>query len=400
MKKYILKKTTVILIIASMLCALLTAGCAKTESNTNNNADNKEATTQAVTENTTESGTENATENITEAITEAVTSAEPKEVITIKIPSYDKNADLGITVDCTDSNYKYLNVTTLKDIEYDYQLTDEAVKEIFNISVYNFSLSSNIVKLDEKVKVSIPYQEGMYVIYSADGVGYDLNAEYIDGKYVFETDRVGAFIMRTKPVGRTSPTKTTEFTYKEQTLVDEVTGIKVSGNIPVGAEIDTTMYIINCASFSDNWDCNIMENDYPEYTNVMEYYTEYEYEKKVENIGKILKDKNWSSYEGSPGAKIFIEITIIKDYEIIDFNSDMTVTLPFDYHAGLVRGGIKDGPKAVQYDYSNKKFINLDIVSADVTPKGEFQFKINDVGCFFLGGASNVEQIVERYDRI
>lgn len=366
-----------------MLCAMLTAGCANSDSNTGNNAENKEAPTQAV----------------TEAVTEATTKARLKEPATIKIPSFEKNADLGITAECTNGDYRYLNVSTLKDREIAYELTDECIKDTFYISIGCIDYS-DVVEPDEKIKVSIPYEEGVYIVHLEDGVGYDVKAEYIDGKYVFETDSLGSFVIRTKPVGRTSPTKTTEFTYKEQTLVDEVTGIKVSGNIPVGAEIDTTMYIIDCASFSDNWDCNIMENDYPEYTNVMEYYTEYEYEKKVENIGKILKDKNWSSYEGSPGAKIFIEITIIKDYEIIDFNSDMTVTLPFDYHAGLVRGGIKDGPKAVQYDYSNKKFINLDIVSADVTPKGEFQFKINDVGCFFLGGASNVEQIVERYDRI
>ncbi|MBQ1992330.1 MAG: hypothetical protein II233_06095 [Clostridia bacterium] len=391
MRKYIFKKIAGIMIIASMLCALLTAGCAKTESNTNNNADNKEATTQAVTENTTESATENATENITEAITEAVTSAEPKEVITIKIPSYDKNADLGITVDCTDSNYKYLNVTTLKDIEYDYQLTDEAVKEIFNISVYNFSLSSNIVKLDEKVKVSIPYQEGMYVIYSADGVGYDLNAEYIDGKYVFETDTLGQFIFSTESTGRTEPIKTENVELAEQTITDERTGVQVSGMLPVDAKMNVTLEVIDSKLLS------IQENSFYdaeagiEHTFLSEFPSldnpaDYCYAKtEVENIAELITDPSWTVYEGMTGGRLQASVVFTNNFEILEFESDLTVTLPFDYREGLRTGNVSDDAIVEQYNYNTNKFASLEVISAEETAQGTFQFKTKTPGRFFFG---------------
>ena len=385
--KNIFKKTSRTLIIVSMLCAMLTAGCAKTESNTDNEEATKPVATQVVTENT------------TEAITEAVTSAEPKEAITIKTPSDDKNADLGITVDCTDSNYKYLNVTTLKDIEDEYQLTDEAVKEIFNINVYNFELSSNIVKLDEKVKVSIPYEEGTYVVHSKDGVAYDVNAEYIDGKYVFETDELGTFVMRTKAIGRTSPVKTTDFTLEEQTLVDEVTGIQVSGKIPAGAEIQTSIHIIDNTTFYDRWEPPYtVEMDYPEFTDISDYLIEYDYEKKVENIAKIINKKGWAEIEPYAGGNLAVWVGIVKDNEVLDFESDLTITLPFNYRRGLATGGITDEATVVQYDYDKKSFTALELVSAEATPKGMFQFKTKSTGRFFAGGESEINSLINFYN--
>jgi hypothetical protein len=386
MKNKILNKKAGRIIIAGMLCAMLTAGCANSDSNTGNNAENKEAPTQAV------------TEAVTEATTEATTKARLKEPATIKIPSFEKNAGLGITAECTNGDYRYLNVSTLKDREIAYELTDECIKDTFYISIGCIDYS-DVVEPDEKIKVSIPYEEGVYIVHVEDGVGYDVKAEYIDGKYVFETDSLGSFVIRTKPVGRTSPTKTAFFTLEEQTLVDEITGIQVTGKLPAGAKIETSMYIIDDeVIMNDRWNPPYpIEGDYPEYSNVVEHYIVDEYEKKVENIAKIINKRDWAQLEPYFGGKLAIDIYFIKDYEILDFESDLTVTLPFNYRRGLATGGIKDEAIAVQYDYDKREFINLEVLSAEATAKGMFQFKTKSTGCFFVGGKVDINHLVTYY---
>ncbi len=387
--KNIFKKTSRTLIIVSMLCAMLTAGCAKADSNADNNASSNVSSTE---------NTELETYVIpTEVSTDSISSVKLDEPVTIKIPSFDLNSELGITAECTNSNYKYLNVSTLKDIEIDYTITDECIKEIFNITIYDVN-GYETIDLNEKIKVSIPYEEGMYVIHSADGVGYDVNAEYIDGKYVFETDKLGSFAMRTESVGRTSSAKTTSFTLEEQTLVDDVTGIQVTGKIPVGAEIKTSMYIIDGSTFYDRWEPPYtVEMDSPEFNNILYYYIEDEYSKKTDNIAKIINEKGWAQQEATAGGNLDISIEFVKDYEVLDFESDLTVTLPFNYRRGLTTGGITDEVTVVQYDYDNKSFATKELVSAEDTPKGMFQFKTKKVGQFYAGGNSEIKSLMHFY---
>ena len=199
MKNKFLNKTVGAMLVASMLCMMVATGCGSDNTTTPNTA--------------------------TEAVTEATTEAEPKEVVTIKSEpdTTGLGFDYGITVEGTNSEYKFLITTSLADSETEYKITDERVKEIFYITMNSKVEKSRevdadtvitdeenqyITTLNETVKVSIPYDEGMYVLASENGVAYDVNAEYIDGNYVFETDTLGEFIISTEPTGRTEPTKT------------------------------------------------------------------------------------------------------------------------------------------------------------------------------------------------
>jgi hypothetical protein len=178
--------------------------------------------------------------------------------------------------------------------------------------------------LDKTVKVSIPYDEGMYLLLCENGVAYDINAEYIDGCYVFETDQLGTFMFSTESTGRTEPTRTENIELAQQTIIDEVTGVQVSGMLPVDAEMDVLLamagdYRLHIFNYYDK---RVMEEDYPKANNVSKFLYDDEEERSVDTeagrLSGTFSKKGWTNYDGS-GADGTLEttITFIKDYEIL-----------------------------------------------------------------------------------
>lgn len=391
-----LKKKAGVMLAVSMLCAMVATGC-----NSNNTNDTNKSTATEATTNATVEEKEEATK---EVATEAIKLLDKPAVI--KEPSDVGDIRTGITVEGSNSRYTYISANKLKDYGYEYELRDDKVKEIFYVSM-NYHIDDSVeylydekyaFNLQEKVKVSIPYEENMYLVHSVDGVAYDVNAEYIDGKYVFETDKLGTFVFRTEPIGRATPEKTKDFELAQQTIVDEITGIEVSGMLPVGADIDSVMHIIDNSSFYDRWDFPYtVEKDYIALTDVMDYYIVDEYDKENPNIAKIINQKGWAQSEAYSGGKITARIELVKNYEVLDFETDLTVTLPFNYRRGLANGGITDEVKAIQYDYGTKEFVELELVSAEATPKGSFQFKTKTNGRFFIGGKEEIDELIKFY---
>ncbi len=391
------KKTAGIVLATSIMCAILATGCSNTTDTEKNTA--TEATTESTKENTNKNKKEAEKENATEMLEYIELLDEPA---VIKESSLLAATNTGITVEGRNSKYAYIDVFKPGSSEFEYEIKDDSIKEIFLVSM-NYLPDGTIeylrpasasVYLAETVKVSIPYEEGMCVVHSVDGVAYDINAEYIDGKYVFETNTLGTFIMRTEPVGRATPEKTKNLELKQQTIVDEITGIEVSGMLPVGAEIESTVDFIDMVMMSDRWDPPYtVDSDYPEFSNVEDYYIEYEYEKKIDNIAKIINRKNWAEEEPTLGGKLNVSIAFVKDYEILDFESDLTVTLPFNYRRGMVTGGLTGEPVIVQYDYDTKEFVDITAVSAENTPKGMFQFKTKTPGRFFISTKDGIDSI-------
>ncbi|MEE1075680.1 MAG: hypothetical protein UHY68_00260 [Acutalibacteraceae bacterium] len=405
MNNKFLNKTTGIIIIASMLCTAFTVGCTKTDSN----ADDKETATQAVTE----TATEKATEATTEITTETTVSTESKDgVLTIKAKpntnSFDFGFDYGITVEGTDTDYKFLKTINIKDSEKEYEITDPSIKEIFDISmqykIHRDNLSVEdvfITELKETVKVSIPYDtEGLYVVASKNGVAYDVNAEYIDGKYVFETDTLGGFIFRAEPIGRTEPVKTENVELAQQTITDERTGIQVSGMLPVDAKMDVSVDLVYESEFFYKMDAGeyTFEGDYPKATNVADCYIKYTEEKNIDDIKEIITEEGWSEFEDFAGDKIQLYINFVKDFEILDFESDLTVTLPLDYRQNLITGKLTGETIAVKYDYDKKGFVNLEVLP-DKEDDGKFEFKTNTPGNFFFGDTSSINRFMRFYER-
>ena len=135
--------------------------------------------------------------------------------------------------------------------------------------------------------------------------------------------------------------------------------------------------------------------DYPEITTV---YNDPDAEEKITNIAKVINKKGWAEIEPYAGGKLAVWVGIAKDNEVLDFESDLTVTLPFNYRRGLATGGITDEAIVVQYDYDNKEFQNREIVSAEATPKGMFQFTTEACGRFFIGGESQINSLMNFYN--
>lgn len=196
-----------------------------------------------------------------------------------------------------------------------------------------------------------------------------------------------------------SATSSAKLEFAEQTLVDKVTGVEVTGMLPVGAEVLTDAEIISAVDLYDVFDSPYsLEGDFKKLSGSIGDYEEYQADRKVENIGKIMNLENWAQWEGYGGGMLEVRVCFVKDSQIIDVESDFTVTMPFNYRRGLVTGGITDEAVAVHYDYDNNEFSDVELVTADETPKGMFQFKAKDTGLFFLGGESNIAELKDFYE--
>ncbi len=187
----------------------------------------------------------------------------------------------------------------------------------------------------------------------------------------------------------------------QQTLVDSVTGVEVTGMLPVGAKVLVTADVLSTVDLYDRFDSPYsLEGDFPRFTSPIGDYEAYQTDRKTTNIAKIMNNKGWTEWEGTAGGMIFTEVYIVKDSEILDFKSesDLIVTMPFNYRRGLVTGGITDEAVVKQYDYDKKEFVDIEIVPAEDTAKGMFQFKIKNSGIFFMGGESNIDGLMDFYD--
>jgi hypothetical protein len=192
---------------------------------------------------------------------------------------------------------------------------------------------------------------------------------------------------------------TKEIKLEQQTLIDEITGVEVTGELPVGAEIVTTTSIMSTMDFYGERlePPYTVEGDFPECTGSIAGYLATLPDQKAKNIAKIMNMKDWAQWESYAGGMLHTQIYFVIDSEIVEFESDLTVTLPYNYRRGLVNGGITDEATAIHYDYDNKEFVKLELVPVEDTPKGMFQFKTKSSGRFFIGGESYTTRLIDFY---
>ncbi len=395
--KNIFKKTLGIMLVASIICtAMATTGCTASDNGENKNE---------------------ATEKATQAVADEQFKTEP---FTIKAGPYYDVEDLGITVETTNSNHYYLDTTSINgeinSLPYEPEFTKECIKDIYSVLMgyrvnepdANGNFEYSETELNEKVKVSIPYDEGMYILGCENGVAYDMNTEYIDGSYVFETDKLGTFMISTESTGRTEPTKTENVELVQQTIIDEATGVQVSGMLPVDAEMDVWLSFFGHFSIHDSYSFmgGSVEEDYPKSDDISKfYYTFNNYRdvlKEANEISTIISEEDWTRYIHGTTDELVnnmfeARITFIKDFEILEFESDLTVTLPFDYRDGLIKGNCESEAIAMQYDYTNKEFVKLEAIPKESTTEGTFQFKTKTPGQFFIGDEVGLNYAVKTY---
>ena len=94
----------------------------------------------------------------------------------------------------------------------------------------------------------------------------------------------------------------------------------------------------------------------------------------------------------------------IKDFEVLDFESDIRVTQPFDYNHALdisMVGASNSGKAtAIQYDYNKREFVTLDVVTEKDTEKDIFQFIIKSPDDFFLDGEKRIDSFKLLYTNL
>ena len=403
--KNIFKKTAGIMIATSMLCAIMATGCTASD---NGDSTATKATAEAPTVATTEPATKNTADNATEPADEQYKT----DAFTIKAGQYTYLDDLGITVETTNSNHRYLDTTSAVKQGWHTQIDDERIKEVYTILMgykvnepdENGVFEYSETELNETVKVSIPYEEGYYLLHCQNGTAYDVATEYIDGSYVFETDKLGTFMISTVSTGKTAPTKTENVELAQQTIIDKATGLQVSGMLPVDARMDVfwCFYGDHRMHNSHSFETGAFEEDYPKADNVSKFFYSSEDERAVDSFmgrvsGSILKE-DWTHYDYFDiDGKMEARIVFIKDFEILDFESDVIVTLPFDYRDGLIRAGRKAEAAALQYDYNNKSFVKLEAIPKESTETGTFQFKAKVPGQLFMGDSKSLNETVTVY---
>lgn len=292
------------------------------------------------------------------------------------------------------------------------KITDENIKSMFNVymdykvnepdenGVFEFSET----QLDETIKISVPYDEGYYLLNYVDGVTYDVKTEYINGSYVFDTKNLGTFMFSTKSTGKTEPVKTESVELAQQTITDEATGVTVSGMLPVDAKMDVLLCFYGeqrIHPFSSYY-LNNFEDNYPKHQDITTYVCSSEFERDVDadagRIFTVIGEDGWTQYVGTgEDGKFELAITFIKDYEVLEFESDLTVTLPFDYREALVKGSRIGTASAMQYDYTKKEFVTLEVLPQDATEQGTYQFKAKAPGQFFIGDDIALNLLVKHY---
>ena len=125
-----------------------------------------------------------------------------------------------------------------------------------------------------------------------------------------------------------------------------------------------------------------VEGEFPNPANPADYC----YEKaEIENISETITDPDWTVYEGMTGGRLQATVVFTKDFEVLDFESDLTVTLPFDYRNALSTGNVLGDVVVEQYNYDNNEFVTLEVLSVEDTAQGTFQFKTKTSGRFFFG---------------
>ncbi len=317
--KNIFKKTAGIILATSVACAFMTTGCTASDNDKNKST---EPTGIYDTENQNGYG---------------MALGDGEEVYTI---DDSQSSNYGITADVEYKNLLSLETSKLSEKPNFVGFKNDAIVEVYDIKV-KYSTTEHgkeVVKTTDDSRVcgmmiiSIPCDNPeLFVIdVSHDRMSSYQPFQYTDGKYYIETSGLGSFMLCKEP--SLSPEIGQDFNMIQQTIVDENTGITISGMIPEGAMLYTTFENITNMDIriipDDEWDYALLKYDYP-LPSLREVFT------KKTTDGKTKYDYSWyENNEHATGAMV-VDIVFVKDYEVIQFDSELTVTLPLDYYKVL-----------------------------------------------------------------
>lgn len=257
--------------------------------------------------------------------------------------------------------------------EYD----DLSKEEIENHYLRCFSTTT----LDRKVKVSIPSDnKDLYVINVNNTFSpYQLDAEYIDGKYVFETDDLGYFMLSSQAIPEYKEPELTQ-----QTITDEKTGITVSGLLPKNADIEFNVLTYSSYLYTDFMDADNAAGSFRH-----SRYSLPQPDKLYTNVDSTSEDYTedvaWSSLTDE--HIVNVQILFRDGFRLLDFSSDLTVTLPYGFEYAL-----RENVKAYKINYHTNNINPVEVLQNE--DKENFTFKTNSIGSYLLGIQSNIDYVL------
>ncbi|MEE1153570.1 MAG: hypothetical protein UH241_00240, partial [Acutalibacteraceae bacterium] len=265
------------------------------------------------------------------------------------------------------------------------KLKEDYMKEMFSISIEEEDLKDSDAKyfsttvLDRNVKISIPSDnKDLYVINVNNTFSpYQLDAEYIDGKYVFETDTLGYFVLSSQALPEYKEPELTQ-----QTITDEKTGITVSGLLPTDATVD-----FNVLTYSNLLYTDFMDADNTAYSFNHSRYSLPQADKlyTIVSSSEYSEKMDWTALDEEHSVNV--QILFRDGFRLLDFSSDLTVTLPhgFKYY-------LRDLVKAYKIDYNANALNPVEILPSK--SEEELTFKANAIGSYIIGVESNIEYIL------
>lgn len=265
------------------------------------------------------------------------------------------------------------------------KLKEDYMKEMFSISIEEEDLKDSDAKyfsttvLDRNVKISIPSDnKDLYVINVNNTFSpYQLDAEYIDGKYVFETDTLGYFVLSSQPLPEYKEPELTQ-----QTITDEKTGITVSGLLPTDATVD-----FNVLTYSNLLYTDFMDADNTAYSFNHSRYSLPQADKlyTIVSSSEYSEKMDWTALDEEHSVNV--QILFRDGFRLLDFSSDLTVTLPhgFKYY-------LRDLVQAYKIDYNANALNPVEILPSEENK--DFTFKANATGSYIIGVESNIEYIL------
>ena len=186
----------------------------------------------------------------------------------------------------------------------------------------------------------------------------------------------------TEPVTEPATEEIADYTLVQQTITDKDTGVIISGMLPENAKYDVRIRM---------WDSEII-NDIEEPNKFSDKRfscpTFEDLQKNDYNTKGNFYDEDWinPNYLSDAGAYVpEIDIVFYDDSKIIDFTSDLTITLPFDYRAFAE---IKESDNKVMVFKSipeENTLKGMELLPKSQSPEGTLVFKTNTTGSFFVG---------------
>lgn len=320
--------------------------------------------------------------------------------------------DSGITMESTSPKFRYLDTTTVpkqyadsydSNVMYENGYSEDFIKEIYYITTYDgedYQATQLNTEATLRIKSDI---KDLYIIDLNDSNNpVDVNAEYVDGKYEFKTNHLGYFALSTKPL------ENKEYTYSEQTITDEDTGIIVKGLLPENVKLDVRVELYDDELYSLSFDGDAETDDSEPTPNFVDkiFYTPTISDLYTLNYNqkRTFYQEDWlsSDFTNFTGLVPRVDVVFYDDFRILELDTPLTITLPIDYrkYIEITKVDEKIDTKIIvlqSYPKENK-LQGVKLLPAQDSPEGSLVIENNSTGSFFIGNRGNLNHFLSEYN--